>query len=144
MKHEVGGDDRILYSEFISESRGGWLDSLYICNNFYMVSEPGSDLVIYESKVIRSCSSAALLLFLSFILLCLSFFFIMVNTNSSEDKISNLDLGNPLHLQTSDFNSNTIISVKLTGTENYRVWADAMNLAINTRNKAGFLDGTLS
>ncbi|GKC76307.1 ribonuclease H-like domain-containing protein [Tanacetum coccineum] len=66
----------------------------------------------------------------------------MVNTNSSEDKISNLDLGNPLHLQTSDFNSNTIISVKLTGTENYRVWADAMKLAINTRNKTGFLDGT--
>ncbi|GJU37393.1 putative RNA-directed DNA polymerase [Tanacetum coccineum] len=50
--------------------------------------------------------------------------------------------GNPLHLQTSDFNSNTIISVKLTGTENYRVWAAAMKLAINTRNKTGFLDGT--
>ncbi|GJQ96310.1 ribonuclease H-like domain-containing protein [Tanacetum coccineum] len=44
----------------------------------------------------------------------------MVGASSSDDKISNLDLGNPLHLQTSDFNSNTIISVKLTGTENYR------------------------
>nr|GEU33773.1 ribonuclease H-like domain-containing protein [Tanacetum cinerariifolium] len=50
--------------------------------------------------------------------------------------------GNPLHLQTSDFNSNTIISVKLTGTKNYRVWAADMKLAINTRNKTGFLDGT--
>ncbi|GJV96763.1 ribonuclease H-like domain-containing protein [Tanacetum coccineum] len=66
----------------------------------------------------------------------------MVGASSSDDKISNLDLGNPLHLQTSDFNSNTIISVKLTGTENYRVWAAAMKLAINTRNKTGFLDGT--
>ncbi|GKF26090.1 ribonuclease H-like domain-containing protein [Tanacetum coccineum] len=66
----------------------------------------------------------------------------MVGASSSDDKISNLDLGNPLHLQTSDFNSNTIISVKLTGTENYRVWAAALKLAINTRNKTGFLDGT--
>ncbi|GKC15208.1 ribonuclease H-like domain-containing protein [Tanacetum coccineum] len=64
----------------------------------------------------------------------------MVGASSSDDKISNLDLGNPLYLQTSDFNSNTIISVKLTGTENYRVWVAAMKLAINTRNKTGFLD----
>nr|GEV97269.1 hypothetical protein [Tanacetum cinerariifolium] len=42
------------------------------------------------------------------------------DTYSSDDKISNLDLVNPLHLQTSDFNSNTIISVELTGTENYK------------------------
>ncbi|GKA67963.1 hypothetical protein Tco_0767880 [Tanacetum coccineum] len=55
----------------------------------------------------------------------------MVGASSSDDKIINLDLGNPLHLQTSDFNSNTIISVKLTGTENYRVWTAAMKLAIN-------------
>nr|GFA45950.1 putative Gag-polypeptide of LTR copia-type [Tanacetum cinerariifolium] len=66
----------------------------------------------------------------------------MVGASSGDDKINNLDLGNPLHLQTSDFNSNTIISVKLTGTEKYRVWAAAMKLAINTRNKIGFLDGT--
>ncbi|GKB15425.1 ribonuclease H-like domain-containing protein [Tanacetum coccineum] len=51
-------------------------------------------------------------------------------------------LCNPLHFQTSDFNSNTIISVKLTGTENYKVWAAAIKSDINTRNKTGFLDGT--
>nr|GEW23667.1 ribonuclease H-like domain-containing protein [Tanacetum cinerariifolium] len=61
---------------------------------------------------------------------------------SSDDKTSKLDLGNPLHLQTSDFNSNTTIPVKFTGVENYRVWAAAMKLAINTRNKTRFLDGT--
>ncbi|GKD14566.1 ribonuclease H-like domain-containing protein, partial [Tanacetum coccineum] len=66
----------------------------------------------------------------------------MVGASSSDDKIINMDMGNPLHLQNSDFNSNTIIFVKLTGTENYRVWAAAMELAINTRNKTGFLDGT--
>ncbi|GJR30979.1 ribonuclease H-like domain-containing protein [Tanacetum coccineum] len=64
------------------------------------------------------------------------------SSGSSEDKISSLDLRNPLHLQNSDFNSATIISVKLTGTENYKVWAAAMKLAISTRNKTGFLDGT--
>ncbi|GKD59327.1 ribonuclease H-like domain-containing protein [Tanacetum coccineum] len=67
---------------------------------------------------------------------------LLILGGSSEDKISSLDLGNPLHLQNSDFNSATIISVKLTGTENYRVWAAAMKLAISTRNKTGFLDGT--
>nr|GEW69827.1 putative Gag-polypeptide of LTR copia-type [Tanacetum cinerariifolium] len=61
---------------------------------------------------------------------------------NSEDLISSLDLGNPLHLQNSNFSSNTIISVKLTGTENYRVWAAAMILTINTRNKTGFINGT--
>ncbi|GJX82744.1 ribonuclease H-like domain-containing protein [Tanacetum coccineum] len=66
----------------------------------------------------------------------------MVGPSNSEDLISSLDLGNPLHLQNSDFNANTIISVKLTGTENYRVWAAVMKLAINTRNKTGFIDGS--
>nr|GEY15804.1 hypothetical protein [Tanacetum cinerariifolium] len=61
---------------------------------------------------------------------------------SIDDKIGNLNLGSPLHLQTSDFNSNTIIYVKLTGTENYKVWAATMKLAIKTKNKTGFLDGT--
>ncbi|GJR02260.1 ribonuclease H-like domain-containing protein [Tanacetum coccineum] len=62
--------------------------------------------------------------------------------SNSEDLISSLDLGNTLHLQNSDFNANTIISVKLTGTKNYRVWAATMKLAINTRNKTGFIDGS--
>nr|GEW25279.1 ribonuclease H-like domain-containing protein [Tanacetum cinerariifolium] len=59
-----------------------------------------------------------------------------------EDLISSLDLGNPLHLHNSDSSANTIISVKLTGTENYRVWVAAMKLAINTRNKTRFNDGS--
>ncbi|GJY62486.1 ribonuclease H-like domain-containing protein [Tanacetum coccineum] len=32
--------------------------------------------------------------------------------------------------------------MKLSGIENYRVWTAAMKLAINTRNKTGFIDGT--
>nr|GEV71458.1 ribonuclease H-like domain-containing protein [Tanacetum cinerariifolium] len=65
----------------------------------------------------------------------------MVGPSSSEDMISRSDLGNPLHLQNSDFNANTIIFVKLTETKKYRVWAAAIKLAINTRNKIGFIDG---
>ncbi|GJZ58909.1 ribonuclease H-like domain-containing protein [Tanacetum coccineum] len=77
-----------------------------------------------------------------FSIFCSLLAFIMVRSSNSEDLISNLDLGNPFHLQNSDFSSNTIIFVKLTGTENYRVWAAAMKLAINTRNKTGFIDGS--
>ncbi|GKA98998.1 ribonuclease H-like domain-containing protein [Tanacetum coccineum] len=66
----------------------------------------------------------------------------MVGPSNSEDLISSLDFGNPRHLENSDFTSNTIVSIKLTGTENYRVSAAAMKLAINTWNKTGFLDGT--
>nr|GEU56157.1 hypothetical protein [Tanacetum cinerariifolium] len=66
----------------------------------------------------------------------------MVGPSNSEDLISSLYLRNPLHLQNSDFNSNTIVFVKLTSAENYMVWAGAMKLAINTRNKTGFIDGS--
>nr|GEY03384.1 hypothetical protein [Tanacetum cinerariifolium] len=66
----------------------------------------------------------------------------MVGPSNSEDLIGSLNLGDPIHLQNSDFTSNTIISIKLTGIENYRVWAAAMKLAISTRNKTGFIDGS--
>ncbi|GJY26343.1 putative RNA-directed DNA polymerase [Tanacetum coccineum] len=66
----------------------------------------------------------------------------MVGVGPSVDSVSNLDCSNVLHLQNSDFNVTNVISIKLSGTENYRVWAAAMRLAINTRNKTGFIDGT--
>ncbi|GJQ95443.1 ribonuclease H-like domain-containing protein [Tanacetum coccineum] len=66
----------------------------------------------------------------------------MVGPSNSDNLICSLDLGNQLHLQNSDFSSDTIISMKLTSIENYRVWATAMKLAINTINKIGFIDGT--
>ncbi|GKB69217.1 ribonuclease H-like domain-containing protein, partial [Tanacetum coccineum] len=66
----------------------------------------------------------------------------MVGVGPSVDSVSNLDCSNVLHLQNSDFNVTNVISIKLSGIENYRVWAAAMRLAINTRNKTGFIDGT--
>ncbi|GKC72913.1 ribonuclease H-like domain-containing protein, partial [Tanacetum coccineum] len=57
----------------------------------------------------------------------------------SAEKIVN---GPWLGRKNSYFSSSTIVSVKLTNTENYRVWVAAIKLATNTRNKFGFIDGT--
>ncbi|GKD74559.1 ribonuclease H-like domain-containing protein [Tanacetum coccineum] len=62
--------------------------------------------------------------------------------SSSIDLISSLDAGNPLHLQTNDNSSGALVNVKLTGCENYRVWATAMKIILQARNKMRFVDGT--
>lgn len=56
--------------------------------------------------------------------------------------IGSLDLGNPLYLHPSDTTGNSLISVKLVGTENYRIWSSAMKLALQTKNKVGFINGS--
>ncbi|GKD11491.1 ribonuclease H-like domain-containing protein, partial [Tanacetum coccineum] len=53
-----------------------------------------------------------------------------------------LDASNPLHLHANDSNRTPLISVKLTSVDNYRVWASAMKLAIQTKNKIGFIIGS--
>ncbi|GJX84535.1 ribonuclease H-like domain-containing protein [Tanacetum coccineum] len=60
----------------------------------------------------------------------------------NSELISSLDAGNPLHLQTNDNSSGPLVNVKLTGCENYRVWANAMKIALQARNKMCFVDGT--
>nr|GEW26528.1 ribonuclease H-like domain-containing protein [Tanacetum cinerariifolium] len=56
--------------------------------------------------------------------------------------ISNLDAGNPLYVHNSDNSSSVLVPFKLLGTENYRMWNNAMKLALQARNKYGFFDGT--
>nr|XP_043616143.1 uncharacterized protein LOC122588063 [Erigeron canadensis] len=56
--------------------------------------------------------------------------------------ISKLDFGEKLYLHTSDTVGTPLISFKLKGTENYRVWACAMELALETKNKMGFVTCT--
>src|ERR1044071_5921247 len=56
--------------------------------------------------------------------------------------ISKLDIGDPLYIHPSDTSTLTIISLKIKGTENYKVWSNAMKLALETKNKYGFIDGT--
>ncbi|KAM0071790.1 putative transcription factor interactor and regulator CCHC(Zn) family [Helianthus debilis subsp. tardiflorus] len=63
------------------------------------------------------------------------------DTSSSQTLISKLDIGDPLFLHPSDSSSLTIVSIKLKGTENYRVWSSAMKLALEAKNKFGFIDG---
>ncbi|KAK1422630.1 hypothetical protein QVD17_17916 [Tagetes erecta] len=56
--------------------------------------------------------------------------------------ISKLDASDLLYLHPSDSSSLTIISIKLKGTENYSVWANAIKLALRAKNKMGFIDKT--
>uniref|UniRef100_A0A251TD96 Putative gag-polypeptide of LTR copia-type n=1 Tax=Helianthus annuus TaxID=4232 RepID=A0A251TD96_HELAN len=59
-----------------------------------------------------------------------------------ETLISKLEPDNPLYLHASDSTSLTVVNIKLKGTENYTVWANAMSLALRVKNKTGFIDGT--
>nr|XP_043630552.1 uncharacterized protein LOC122601883 [Erigeron canadensis] len=63
-------------------------------------------------------------------------------TNVEFTKISKLDFGDPLYLHASDTVSTPLIGFKLLGTDNYKVWSCAMELALQTKNKIGFIDGT--
>ncbi|XP_076951785.1 uncharacterized protein LOC143625299 [Bidens hawaiensis] len=56
--------------------------------------------------------------------------------------VSKLDASNPLYLHASDSSTFFIINIKLKGIENYNVWANSMLLALQVKNKIGFIDGT--
>ncbi|XP_071694368.1 uncharacterized protein [Rutidosis leptorrhynchoides] len=63
-------------------------------------------------------------------------------SESGDTLISKLDFGDPLYMHPSDISSTPLVSIKLLGTENYRVWQCAMTLALETKNKIGFIDNT--
>nr|GEX14684.1 hypothetical protein [Tanacetum cinerariifolium] len=54
-----------------------------------------------------------------------------------------LDSSNPFHLHANDSNETPLISIKLTNVENYRVWASAIKLGLQTKNKMGFITGSV-
>ncbi|KAJ0927068.1 putative retrotransposon gag domain, retrotransposon Copia-like protein [Helianthus annuus] len=62
-------------------------------------------------------------------------------SSTSQTLISKLDISDPLYLHPSDSSALTIVSIKLKGTENYSVWSNAMKLALEAKNKYGFIDG---
>ncbi|XP_076903193.1 uncharacterized protein LOC143558190 [Bidens hawaiensis] len=66
----------------------------------------------------------------------------MNDASSSGSVISNLEATDRLYLHVSDSSSLTIVSIKLTGSDNYTVWSNAMNLALQVKNKTGFIDGS--
>ncbi|GJY93475.1 ribonuclease H-like domain-containing protein [Tanacetum coccineum] len=57
-------------------------------------------------------------------------------------RISKLDISDPLHLHPNDTTALHVVSIKLKGTENYQVWSCAMLLALEGKNKIGFIDGS--
>ncbi|XP_076901892.1 uncharacterized protein LOC143556468 [Bidens hawaiensis] len=63
------------------------------------------------------------------------------DSSSSETLISKLEASDPLYLHPSDSCTLSIINVKLKGIENYRVWSTAMKLALQVKNKFGFING---
>ncbi|GKA33495.1 ribonuclease H-like domain-containing protein, partial [Tanacetum coccineum] len=66
----------------------------------------------------------------------------VVPSGANVDSVNGYDAGNPMHVQNSDNSSYVIIPFKLLGTENYRIWSCAVKLALQARNKYGFVDGT--
>ncbi|XP_076960870.1 uncharacterized protein LOC143637344 [Bidens hawaiensis] len=58
----------------------------------------------------------------------------------TETLVSKLEASDPLYLHASDSNTLTIVNIKLKGTENYTVWANAMFLALQVKNIVGFID----
>ncbi|GJS09276.1 ribonuclease H-like domain-containing protein [Tanacetum coccineum] len=57
-------------------------------------------------------------------------------------RISKLDISDPLHLHPNDSIDLTVVSIKLKRTKNYQVWSCAMMLALEGKNKSGFIDGS--
>ncbi|XP_071728721.1 uncharacterized protein [Rutidosis leptorrhynchoides] len=62
---------------------------------------------------------------------------------ASTTMISRLDYGNPLYLHASHISSTPLINFKHKGTEKFKSWACAIELALQTKNKLGFINGTL-
>ncbi|GJZ53625.1 ribonuclease H-like domain-containing protein [Tanacetum coccineum] len=92
---------------------------------------------------------------IQFFIVLILFFFIIVEKmsvhgytddefepNDQPTLISSLDVNNTLHLHPNDSAALIVISVKLKGTENYQVWSCVMLLALEGKNKTGFIDGT--
>nr|GEV08691.1 hypothetical protein [Tanacetum cinerariifolium] len=55
-----------------------------------------------------------------------------------------IDVNDPLYFHSNDTNGTPLIRIKLTGTENYRIWAAALKHCIHSKNKLGFInDGSV-
>nr|XP_043639743.1 uncharacterized protein LOC122610850 [Erigeron canadensis] len=64
------------------------------------------------------------------------------DSSSKPTTVSALDFGDPLYLHPTDTSGASILSFKLSGTKNYNVWSCAMMLALEIKNKVGFIDGS--
>ncbi|GJX66286.1 putative LTR copia-type gag-polypeptide [Tanacetum coccineum] len=62
-------------------------------------------------------------------------------SGSSSNNIVVIDVNDHLYLRLNGTNGTPLISLKLTETENYRVWAAALKHCIHSKNKLGFING---
>nr|GEV22402.1 ribonuclease H-like domain-containing protein [Tanacetum cinerariifolium] len=67
---------------------------------------------------------------------------VVVTVESRSVKV--LYMSNPLHIHVNDSNGTSLITIKLTGVEHCRIWASAMKIAIQTKHKMDFINGSLS
>ncbi|GJR77832.1 ribonuclease H-like domain-containing protein [Tanacetum coccineum] len=71
-----------------------------------------------------------------------------INSDQDDDvhdpitRISKLDISDPLHLHLNDTTALIVVLIKLKETKNYQVWSCAMLLALEGKNKIGFIDGS--
>jgi len=52
-----------------------------------------------------------------------------------------IDHYHPLYLHPSDTSGSSLVSIQLTGPENYAIWSRSMRLALLGKSKLGFVDG---
>ncbi|GJU05388.1 ribonuclease H-like domain-containing protein [Tanacetum coccineum] len=69
------------------------------------------------------------------------------DSNKKHDDIGfsselNLSFGDTLYLYPYDTGGSPIVTIKLTRTENYKMWCIAMTFALRNHNKFGFIDGS--
>ncbi|XP_052626898.1 uncharacterized protein LOC128133479 [Lactuca sativa] len=64
-----------------------------------------------------------------------------IPSGSGKDESINFD--DPLYIHPSDNAITSIVTTKLTGNENFRLWKSSISRALKARNKLGFIDGTL-
>ncbi|GJW71192.1 ribonuclease H-like domain-containing protein [Tanacetum coccineum] len=71
-----------------------------------------------------------------------------INSDHDDDihdfvtRISKLDISDPLHLHPNDTTAFIVVLIKLKGIKNDQVWSCAMLLALEGKNKIGFIDGS--
>ena len=62
---------------------------------------------------------------------------------SGSGKDDQINFDDPLYIHPSDNAVTSIITTKLTGNENFRLWRSSISRALKARNKLGFVDGNL-
>ncbi|GJV43753.1 putative RNA-directed DNA polymerase [Tanacetum coccineum] len=67
-----------------------------------------------------------------------------MGASGTNSNIVAIDINDPLYLYSNDTNGTLLVNIKLTGTENYRIWAAALKHCVHSKNKMGFINGTLA